>query len=414
DANGRVTNRGRAMQALPLSPRLARLMLEAKARGCVLEAAAIAAILQEATNKRDDLLAAAHDVVTGRLQGKDAGAIGRTTKQLARNAVAGTADESAWIACLLAAFPDHVAKRSSPVAEEAWLATGTRLDLRSALRGEANLLGDRTLFLALDLHGLESKSPRPAYVLAIDESMLPAELVDESDTLLVDPSTARVRRARKRTYGTLTLEEAQLGDAPLEEARPIWTALLEKDAGRWMTKQAGLADIRARIAWLASRGQDGLPDLSDMALAPWIVDFVDMRTGLAGLASLDLGQLLLARMPDLKQRLARDAPPDVRLPVGRRAAIDYSREVGPTVSARVQELFGCDALPALCGGSVPLVIEILGPNHRPVQLTQDLDGFWTRTYPSVRAELRRRYPKHAWPEDPRNAQPEQRPRRRNP
>ncbi|MCB9891760.1 MAG: ATP-dependent helicase HrpB [Planctomycetes bacterium] len=414
DVSGRITKRGRAMQALPLSPRLARLILEARTRGCVLEAAAIAAILQAGTTKRDDLLAAAHDVVAGRIRGKDAGAIRRTTAQLARNAVAGTADDGAWISCLLAAFPDHVAKRSSPSAEEAWLANGTRLDLRSVLRGEANQLGDRTLFLALDLHGLESKSPRPAYVLAIDESMLPAELVEDTKTILVDPATARVRRVRKRTYGTLTLEETTLGDASLEEARPLWIALLEKDAGRWLNKQTGLADIRARIAWLSSRGQEDLPDLSDVALAPWIVDFVDVRSGLAGLASLDLGVQLLASKPDLRHRLARDAPPDVQLPVGRRAAIDYSREVGPTVTARVQELFGCKALPALCGGSVPLVIEILGPNHRPVQLTQDLDGFWTRTYPSVRADLRRRYPKHAWPEDPRSATPEQRPRRRNP
>jgi len=112
-----------------------------------------------------------------------------------------------------------------------------------------------------------------------------------------------------------------------------------------------------------------------------------------------------------RQALERHAPDRLRLPSGRSAPIDYGAEAGPTVRARLQEFFGLRSVQALAGGRVPVVLELLAPNHRPVQVTTDLPSFWSRVYPQVRRELERRYPRHSWPEDPLAAAPEARPGR---
>nr|HMQ23608.1 ATP-dependent helicase C-terminal domain-containing protein [Planctomycetota bacterium] len=248
-------------------------------------------------------------------------------------------------------------------------------------------------------------------VLAVDEGDLDVTLIDEREVLAVDEAQGRVRLVRKRSYSSITLSEVVVGEADPRAAKPLLAPLFLANPRRWLGKQATLDEVMSRVAWLQGRGATEVPDVSLEALAPWLLDFVDAKQGLKSLGSIDVGAALLAARADLRARLERDAPSSVRLPNGRVAAIDYAREVGPTVSARVQELFGSRGLPALLGGRQPLVIELLGPNYRPVQITSDLEGFWLRTYKSVRAELRRRYPKHAWPEDPPTATPETRPRR---
>ena len=116
--------------------------------------------------------------------------------------------------------------------------------------------------------------------------------------------------------------------------------------------------------------------------------------------------------PAARHRLATDAPEHVVLPSGRRTRIDYTSAAAPFVAARLQEFFGLAETPRIAGGRVPLLLHLLGPNHRPVQITADLSSFWENTYPSVAKELRRRYPRHSWPMDPLTSPAESRPRRR--
>jgi ATP-dependent helicase HrpB len=171
-----------------------------------------------------------------------------------------------------------------------------------------------------------------------------------------------------------------------------------------------LAQWRSRGMFLRKTEGAEWPDLSDSALADtasaWLVPLLDGKTALAQLTADELSTALHNLLPwPLRRRLDTEAPTHVTLPSGRSAPIDYDAEAGPTISARVQELFGLARHPAIAGGRVPLVIELLSPAQRPVQVTRDLPGFWRGYYAAVRTEMRGRYPKHAWPEDPLTAAP---------
>jgi ATP-dependent helicase HrpB len=162
---------------------------------------------------------------------------------------------------------------------------------------------------------------------------------------------------------------------------------------------------RERVMFLRAAEGPEWPDLSDPALvarvAEWLEPALADKTALAELASDDLAGALSTLLPwQLRGRLETDAPTHFAAPSGSRVPIDYAAPEGPKVSIRVQELFGLDRQPAVAGGRVPLVIELLSPAHRPVQVTRDLPGFWRGSYAAVRAEMRGRYPRHPWPEDP--------------
>ena len=154
----------------------------------------------------------------------------------------------------------------------------------------------------------------------------------------------------------------------------------------------------------ASEG-DEWPDLSDAALAKtaseWLAPALAAKTALAEIAADELEQALHDILPwPLKRRLEAEAPTHFEAPTGSHVPIDYQAEGGPKIAIRVQELFGLNRHPTIAGGKVPLVIELLSPAHRPVQTTRDLPGFWRGSYAAVRAEMRGRYPKHPWPDDP--------------
>ena len=152
---------------------------------------------------------------------------------------------------------------------------------------------------------------------------------------------------------------------------------------------------------------DAWPDVSDTALAAqraaWLEPILSDKTSLAQVSASDLSDAVMALLPwDLRARLDREAP------TGSQVAIDYEAEQGPTIAIRVQELFGLNVHPSIAQGKVPLVVELLSPAHRPVQVTRDLPGFWRGSYSGVRADLRGRYPRHPWPDDPANALPTRR------
>jgi ATP-dependent helicase HrpB len=158
---------------------------------------------------------------------------------------------------------------------------------------------------------------------------------------------------------------------------------------------------------------DSWPDLSDAALAAeaerWLVPVLCDKISLKEISAGDLSDALMGLLPwELRARLEREAPTHFEAPTGTMLAIDYEAEQGPTIAVRLQELFGLNTHPSIAKGAVPLVLELLSPAQRPVQVTRDLPGFWRGSYAAVRSDLRGRYPRHPWPEDPASALPTRR------
>ena len=168
-----------------------------------------------------------------------------------------------------------------------------------------------------------------------------------------------------------------------------------------------------RVSFLRNAEGDEWPDLSDAALAAtaedWLTPALAGKTALADLSADELTGALHALMPwNLRRRLDAEAPTHFVAPTGSAIAIDYAAGEGPKLSIRVQELFGLDRHPTIAGGRVPLVVELLSPAHRPVQVTRDLPGFWRGSYAAVKAEMKGRYPRHPWPDNPLAAVPTRR------
>jgi ATP-dependent helicase HrpB len=173
-----------------------------------------------------------------------------------------------------------------------------------------------------------------------------------------------------------------------------------------------LIQWRDRVMFLRRAEGDEWPDLSDAALAEnidWLAAALAGKTALSQFSADDLQFALTERLPwSLRRRLEAEAPTHFEAPTGTRAAIDYEAEAGPTISIRLQELFGLAQHPSIAGGRIPLVLELLSPGHKPVQITRDLPGFWRGSYTAVRNEMRGRYPRHSWPDDPLAAAPTRR------
>ena len=174
-----------------------------------------------------------------------------------------------------------------------------------------------------------------------------------------------------------------------------------------------LKQWRDRVMFLRKAEGDAWPDLSDDALAAsreaWLVPALYDKTSLKEFSAGDLSDALMGLLPwELRARLEREAPTHFEAPTGTMLAIDYEAEQGPTIAVRLQELFGLNTHPSIAKGAVPLVLELLSPAQRPVQVTRDLPGFWRGSYAAVRSDLRGRYPRHPWPEDPASALPTRR------
>jgi ATP-dependent helicase HrpB len=175
---------------------------------------------------------------------------------------------------------------------------------------------------------------------------------------------------------------------------------------------------RDRVLFLRRHEGEAWPDVSDDALAKhsktWLAPYLTGKIGLSDVKADDLHAALDALLPwDMKKRLEAEAPTHFATPAGSHIAVDYAAEQGPTLSVRVQELYGLSTHPALAGGRVPLTLELLSPAHRPIQITRDLPGFWRGSWAAVKAEMKGRYPKHLWPDDPAAAQATTRAKPRN-
>ena len=239
-----------------------------------------------------------------------------------------------------------------------------------------------------------------------------ADRIVTRDEVTFDQASASLRARRQRRLGAITLAEQPMPVETNEESARILAQGVARLGIERLPWSKALRQWRDRVMFLRTAEGDEWPDLSDAALAAdtdWLASLFYNKTALTELSADDFASALTARLPyPLQRRLDAEAPTHFAAPTGTQAAIDYEAEGGPKIAIRVQELFGLDRHPAIAGGKIPLVIELLSPAHRPVQTTRDLPGFWRGSYAAVRTEMRGRYPKHPWPDDPIAAPPTRR------
>ena len=420
DAEGRITPHGRAMAELPLHPRLAHMILTARDHGLGGLACDVAALLSERDPVRG-VRDADLRLRLGLLHGERAGGLSLDKGALAR-ACQDAADwrrrlelakaesgEGAGI-CLALAYPDRIGRRrgkgyvlsggrgavldeGDPLAVEEYLAVAD-LDAGSA---------DARIYLAAPLSRAE-----------IDDLFADA-LVDE-ETVVWDPRSECVVARRRTRLGACVLDEHPL---PAPDPSRLAEGLVDgirRTGLHVLPWDTASEQLRARIGFLHAAEGAPWPDVSDAALLAgledWLMPFLSGMSKLAHLRKLTLTEALLALLPwELRQRLDKEAPTHVTVPTGSRIRLDYEGDGPPVLAVRLQEMFGCTEHPTIAGGRVPLVVHLLSPARRPVQVTQDLPGFWTSSYATVKAEMKGRYPKHPWPDDPLTAPPTNRVKR---
>ena len=412
DADGRITAEGKSLRALPLPPRLARMIVDAGREGHAAEAAQIAAVLSERGLGGDsvDLDARLDQFRRDRSQRASAARqqAERWVSQTGRASASRDASELSTGVLLSLAFPDRIARNRGNGSFVLANGRGGAIDQASVLA--------RAPFLAVaELTGAAANSRillAAPIALAEIEQRFSAE-IEAEDEVTFDAASLSLRGRRKRKLHAITLGEQTMRLAPDAGTARIFADGIAQTGIARLPWSKALQQWRDRVMFLRKAEGDTWPDLSDSALAAsradWLAPMLHEKTSLSQVAASDLSDAVMAQLAwNLRARLDREAPTHFEAPTGSQVAIDYEAEQGPTIAIRVQELFGLNAHPAIAQGKVPLVVELLSPAHRPVQVTRDLPGFWRGSYAGVRADLRGRYPRHPWPDDPANAQPTRR------
>jgi ATP-dependent helicase HrpB len=430
DAQGRVTSLGRDMAALGVHPRLAHMVLRAQALGLGALGCAIAALLSERDPLRgpagpgpaDPDLRSRIDALRGRPlppgESADRGTLQRIDRvarqlerQLARQGARATPEapppEEPEAAGLLLAFayPDRIGRARGEGGR--YLLSGGR---GAALPGPSALARAEYLVVAALDAGEREARIQLAAPLALPLLLRHfGALVEESTRVEWDPRSESVAARRLRRLGQLVLEDEPLRNAGARATEAMLAGVRALGL-RCLPWTRELEQWRTRVAFARAhdpRGAAGWPDLSDAALLDgleaWLAPWIEGVTRRDQLARVDLRGALHALLDwDAQRRLDALAPTHLAVPSGSRIAIDYSGGV-PTLAVRLQEVFGLAESPRVAEGRVPVTMELLSPARRAVQVTRDLESFWSRGYHEVRKELKGRYPKHYWPEDPREA-----------
>jgi ATP-dependent helicase HrpB len=281
---------------------------------------------------------------------------------------------------------------------------------RGASVDEADPLAAEPFLVVADLQG-RAQSARIASAAAIQEADIRASLGDRIERRVeteFDPVRGAVRVREATRLGAITLSERMLPAPVGAEADKAVLDAVRRHGLHILPWNRDAEQMRRRLHWLHLGLGEPWPDMSDESLLSklddWLLPFLGGNPELRRIDPAALRSGLLSLVPyDLQRKLDSLAPTHFDAPSGSRIPIDYESEK-PVLSVRVQELFGLSVHPAIAGGSVPLVLELLSPAHRPIQLTADLPGFWRGSWADVRADMRGRYPKHVWPEDPMSAQ----------
>ena len=401
DAAGDLTPHGRGMARLGLPPRLSHMVVVGARAGSGERAARLAALVSERglggtgvdVSDRLDRFARDRDPRSADAR--------RLAARWLREAGGGAGEGMSDGLLLAQAYPERIARRRGPPGEFRLASgRGARLDPGERLAGEA--------WLAVGELGGGAASDRILSAAALDEAELLTAFADRITTedRVETGADGRVRARRLRRLGELVVEERLLDRPDPELVVRALLARVREEGLAVLPWAEATAELRARAAFLrALDGGAGWPDLSDAALLAdldaWLAPVLAGRSRLEALPPDALDAAVRALVPwDLQRRLDAEAPPRFATPAGTSAAIDYAAEGGPRVEVRVQELYGLREHPAVARGRVPLTLALLSPARRPVQVTRDLPGFWAGSWREVRTEMRGRYPRHPWPEDP--------------
>ncbi|MEM9580668.1 MAG: ATP-dependent helicase HrpB [Pseudomonadota bacterium] len=399
DASGRITGHGTALAKLPLHPRLAHMLMTAGA-----QAAPLAAILSD----RDPLGRGAGVDLNLRIRAlkdrtlpKDrAGRLSQEIKRLQKLVPAGTADRMSPGALAALAYPDRIGQRRKGEAPRYVLSGG-----KGAVMEEGDALAGAPFIVVTDSNGnpREARIRQAAQINLGDIRELFAEQIQWVQSCVWSRREARVIARNQEKLGALVLEDRLWKDAPDDQ---LAEAMLDgvRQIGLVLSKAA--ARFRTRCTLVRAAGAD-LPDMRDDALLndaeTWLLPHLGGIRTQAQFRALDLLELLRARLTwEQMHLLDKTAPAHHVTPLGRKTPISYDLEV-PQIELRLQEMFGTTRHPVVAGQ--PLRVVLLSPAGRPVQTTTDLPGFWDTSYADVRKEMRGRYPKHPWPENPRDAAP---------
>jgi ATP-dependent helicase HrpB len=412
DAAGRITMQGERFARLPLPPRLAAMIVAAANEGEAALAAEIAAVVSERGLGGDDVDLSRRIENFRRDRSQRAEGARRLVRRWAESAGGKIVEQKpANAGALLAlAFPDRVAK-ARPGRRGAFLlenGRGAALDPTQALAREPYLA-------VAELAGAAAEA-RILLAVKISEAEIErrfASHIEDKVEAVFDEKAMAVRGRASRRLGALALAERPIAVKPsAETARALGEGIVRVGLDRLPWTPASRQWI-ARVRFLRGLEGEPWPDLSDDALRArideWLVPTLGNKTTLADLSGEELSRALRALLPhSLARRLEQEAPTHFAAPTGSTIAVDYAAEGGPMLAVKVQELFGLGAHPKIAGGRVPLAVSLLSPAGQPIQVTKDLPAFWRGSWAEVKREMRGRYPKHPWPDDPLAAAPTRR------
>ena len=420
-----LTAIGRAMARIPAHPRIARLLLEGERLHCVREAAIAGALLTErdpfrgprarSSARRTDSDVLERVLALEHLDSPAASFVLRAAKDLERHVKSprGRGDEHALPRALLAAYPDRVARRRAKEDRRGVMVGG-----RGVTLAEESGVVDAELFLCIDVDAGRRGERAEALVRqasAVEREWLPEERIRTETQVRFDAGREAVVALRTTRYQDLALEEVATG---LPEGGEVARALAEAAAAdleralplRDEETRAFLARLRSLRGWIPELG---LPAFDEHELKELLPELCEGSRSFADLRKLPLAEILKGRLAHEQRRaLDREAPEHLTVASGSSVRLVYEPGQSPVLAVRIQEVFGMADTPRIAGGRVRVRMHLLGPNYRPQQVTDDLASFWNGAYAEVRRELKRRYPRHAWPEDPWRATPEGRPRPR--
>ena len=414
DADGRITDEGRSLRALPLPPRLARMVVDAARDGCGERAAQMAVLVTERGLGGNDADLSHRLDQFRRDRSRRAEEARGMARRWAEEAGDRKHESDTSVGSLLAlAFPDRIAKNRGGGQGGFLLANG-----RGAVLDPALSLAREPFIVAAELSGsaAQARILLAAAISPAEIERLFADRIETREEVSVDPATLALRGRRARRLGAIALsEQITPVEASPENAEKLAKAIAAAGLDR-LPWSRHLDQWRDRVLFLRKSEGDEWRDLSNEALAvsaaEWLAPLFADKTALKELGADDLSNTVMELLPwNMRRRLDAEAPTHFEAPTGTQVPIDFEAEAGPSIAIRVQELFGLNTHPSIAGGRVPLVIELLSPAHRPVQVTRDLPGFWRGSYDAVRTEMRGRYPRHPWPDDPANAMPTRRAKR---
>jgi ATP-dependent helicase HrpB len=425
DETGRVTPHGREMARLPLHPRLAHMLIAARRLHCVPLAAQLAALLSErdlmrAAGGTDADIRSRLSLLQGESEpaGIDRGALQRarrSARELMRQSSAEGEPQAGLEGVLLAlAFPDRIARRRSDTDNRFVLANG-----RGAQFAQAQSLSQRDFIVAIEVDDRDRDAritlAAPLSRGELDE-YFSSQLRTTDEVQWDDREQAVIARSVTRLF-ELVVEERPLREVPAAEAGAAMLEGIAKLGLVALPWDDDSRDLQARMEFVRTHGgetvREGWPRVDDATLAAtlgsWLAPWLNGISRVQHLSRLSLTQILRSLLShDQQRRLEEWAPTHFTAPTGSRIRIDYRDELAPAVAVRIQEVFGVLNSPRLAGGRVPVTFKLLSPARRPVQITRDLATFWQGSYADVRKDMRGRYPRHYWPEDPAIAEPTRR------